>query len=48
MRLCMLIETPRGFYYSGADCQGRLREIGFFKTRVKHLVGPDSMVTGLK
>jgi hypothetical protein len=48
MSLCMLIETPGGFDYTGADCQGWLREIGFSETRVEHLVGPDSMVIGLK
>ena len=44
----MLIETPGGFDYSGADCQAWLREAGFRETRVEHLVGPDSMVIGIK
>jgi len=48
MSLNMLIETPEGFDYTGADCQSWLREIGFDETRVEHLVGPDSMVVGLK
>jgi hypothetical protein len=48
MSLNMLIETPGGFDYSGADCQGWMREIGFSSTRVEPLVGPDSMVIGIK
>jgi hypothetical protein len=48
MSLNMLIETPGGFDYSGADCQGWMREAGFSETRVEHLVGPDSMVIGIK
>jgi hypothetical protein len=48
MSLNMLIETPGGFDYTGADCCGWLREAGFGKTRVEHLVGPDSMVIGIK
>jgi hypothetical protein len=48
MSLNMLIETPGGFDYTGADCQGWLRSAGFRETRVEHLVGPDSMVIGIK
>jgi hypothetical protein len=48
MSLNMLIETPGGFDYTGADCQSWMREAGFRETRVKHLVGPDSMVIGIK
>jgi hypothetical protein len=48
MSLQMLIETPGGFDYTGADCQGWMREAGFGETRVEHLVGPDSMVVGIK
>ncbi len=48
MSLNMLIETDGGFDYSGADCQGWLTEAGFGSTRVEHLVGPDSMVVGIK
>ena len=48
MSLNMLIETPGGFDYSGADCRGWMREAGFRETRVEHLVGPDSMVIGIK
>ncbi len=48
MSLNMLIETPGGFDYTGADCQGWMREAGFRETRVEHLCGPDSMVVGVK
>jgi hypothetical protein len=48
MSLNMLIETPHGFDYTGADCMGWMREAGFLETRVEHLVGPDSMVIGIK
>jgi O-methyltransferase domain/Dimerisation domain len=48
MSLNMLIETPGGFDYTGADCQGWLREAGFRQTYVEPLVGPDSMVVGIK
>jgi len=48
MSLNMLVETPAGFDYTGADCQGWMKEAGFRETRVEHLVGPDSMVIGIK
>ena len=48
MSLNMLIETPGGFDYTGADCCGWMQEAGFRETRVEHLIGPDSMVVGLK
>jgi hypothetical protein len=48
MSLNMLIETPGGFDYTGADCRRWMREAGFRETRVEHLVGPDSMVVGIK
>ncbi len=48
MSLNMLIETPRGFDYTGADCSGWMKEAGFSTTRVEPLVGPDSMVVGIK
>lgn len=48
MSLNMLIETPGGFDYSGADCIGWMQEAGFKECRVEHLVGPDSMVVGVK
>lgn len=48
MSLNMLIETPGGFDYTGADCIGWMEEAGFKNCRVEHLVGPDSMVIGFK
>jgi SAM-dependent methyltransferase len=48
MSLNMLIETPHGFDYTGADCQAWLRGAGFAESYVEHLVGPDSMVVGIK
>ncbi|HXH50786.1 MAG TPA: methyltransferase [Terriglobia bacterium] len=48
MSLNMLIETPGGFDYTGADCCGWMKKVGFSETRVEHLVGPDSMVVGVK
>jgi len=48
MSLNMLIETARGFDYTGADCQAWMREAGFRDTRVEPLVGADSMVIGFK
>ena len=48
MSLNMLIETPGGFDYTGEECQDWMREAGFSKPRVEPLVGPDSMVIGLK
>jgi O-methyltransferase domain len=48
MSLNMLIETAGGFDYTGADCSAWMREAGFQETYVEHLVGPDSMVVGIK
>jgi hypothetical protein len=48
LSLHMMIETFGGFDYTGADCQGWMREAGFKETRVEHLVGPDSMAIGIK
>ena len=48
MSLNMLIETPGGFDYTGADCRSWMLEAGFTETYVEHLAGPDSMVVGIK
>jgi hypothetical protein len=48
MSLNMLVETPGGFDYTGSDCMGWMKQAGFRETRVEHLVGPDSMVMGIK
>jgi hypothetical protein len=34
MSLNMLIETPRGFDYTGADCSAWMKKVGFRETRV--------------
>lgn len=48
MSLNMLIETPGGFDYTGSQCQTWMKDAGFSETRVEPLVGPDSMVIGIK
>lgn len=48
MSLNMLIETREGFDFTGADCMAWFKEAGFVETRVEPLVGPDSMVIGIK
>jgi hypothetical protein len=48
MSLNMLIETPGGFDYTGADCAAWMRKAGFRQIRIEHLVGADSMVVGIK
>jgi hypothetical protein len=48
MSLNMLIETEHGFDYTAADCMDWMRDAGFSTTRAEHLVGPDSMVIGVK
>jgi len=48
MSLNMLIETPGGFDYTGANCRAWMQETGFRESYVEHLVGPDSMVVGIK
>lgn len=48
MSLNMLIETPGGFDFTGADCRQWMKEAGFKRTKVEKLAGPDSMVIGIK
>jgi len=48
MSLNMLIETPAGFDFTGADCCAWLREAGFRETSVEPLAGPDAMVVAIK
>ena len=48
MSLNMLIETPGGFDYTASDCMGWMAEAGFSSSRAEHLLGPDSMVIGIK
>jgi Dimerisation domain len=40
--------TGGGFDYTGADCMGWMRQAGFREARTEHLVGPLSMVVGVK
>ena len=48
MSLNMLIETHGGFDFTGADCRKWMKEVGFKRTRVERLAGPDGMVVGFK
>lgn len=48
MSLNMLIETPAGFDYTGAECREWMRQTGFRTTRVEPLAGRESMVVGIK
>jgi hypothetical protein len=48
MSLNMLIETPGGFDYTAADCREWMGQTGFRDSYVEHLLGPDSMVVGIK
>jgi hypothetical protein len=48
MSLNMLIETPAGFDYTGADCRGWMEEAGFKNVRIEPLQGPYSMAVGQK
>ena len=48
MSLNMLIETPGGFDYTGAQCREWMKRAGFADVRIEPLVGPDSMVVGIK
>ena len=48
MSINILIETSGGFDFTGADCSGWMKEAGFKNIQVEHLIGPDSMVIGIK
>ena len=48
MSLNMLIETPGGFDYTGADCCGWMEEAGFREGRIVPLQWPYSMAIGRK
>ena len=48
MSLNMLIETPGGFDFTGAQGSAWMREAGFRATRVEPIGGPDSMLIGIK
>jgi hypothetical protein len=46
--LNMLLMTAGGFDFTGADCIGWMREIGFRDPRVEPLTADQSMIVGLK
>lgn len=48
MSLNMLIETPGGFDYTGADCIGWMKDAGFAEARIEHLQGPYSLAVATK
>ena len=48
MSLNMLIETPDGFDYTGADCRAWMEEAGFHDAHFRSLAGPYSMAIGHK
>ena len=48
MSLNMLIETPGGFDYTGAECAAWLRDAGFREVSVAPLCGAYSVATGIK
>lgn len=48
MSLTMLGVTDGGYTYTGADCMSWITEAGFGRTWTEHLVGPDSIVVGIK
>src|SRR5215203_382076 len=48
MSLNMLIETQGGFDFTGAECCSWMSEAGFRESYGEHLVGPTSMVVGIK
>jgi hypothetical protein len=48
MSLAMLLVTHAGFDYTGAQCRSWMSDAGFRNSYIEPLVGPDSMVVGLK
>jgi hypothetical protein len=46
--LQMLLASPGGFDFTGADCVGWMREAGFRDARVDLLTADQSMVVGTK
>jgi SAM-dependent methyltransferase len=46
--LNLRIVTSGGFEYTGADCRAWMREAGFRESYVEHLIGPHTMVVGIK
>jgi hypothetical protein len=48
LSVAMLLATRDGFGYTGAQCLSWMSDIGFRDRYVQPLVGPDSMIVGLK
>ncbi|MEU6131738.1 methyltransferase [Saccharopolyspora sp. NPDC047091] len=48
MSLNMMAVTDGGFGYTTAECQEWLRAAGFSRSWSQHLIGPDSIVVGIK
>ena len=48
LSVAMLLVTHDGFGYTGAQCRSWMSDIGFRDSYVQPLVGPDSMIVGLK
>ena len=48
MSLLMLLETDGGANHTAADCRTWMEKVGFCTTYTEPLVGPDSMVVGIK
>jgi O-methyltransferase len=48
MSVAMLLVTHAGFDYTGAQCRAWMAQVGFRDSYIEPLVGPDSMVVGLK
>ncbi len=46
--LNIMLETREGYESTTADCADMLRANGFGRVKVRHLIGPTSMVYGLK
>jgi hypothetical protein len=46
--LNMLLMSPGGFNFTGADCSGRMREAGFRDIRIEQLTAEQSMIVGIK
>ena len=48
MSLTMIMKCNRDVFYSGADCRGWMRKVGFSNIQIEPLVGFDSMLVGFK
>jgi hypothetical protein len=46
--LHMLLMSPGGFNFTGADCSGWMREVGFRDIRIEQLTAEQSMIVGIK